>query len=149
MTSAATTSTRSAAPETEVLGRDVEGEDIPATGGGDVEGDGLRCVELGLQPVRGGGAAGVRGDGCNDDEIDVAGGEPGHVEGLLRCLERQVRRCHIRLGDASFSDPGAGPDPLVVGVEPHGRQVVVVQDAWRDVRSCSKNSDGFHRSSLH
>ena len=66
-------------PGLEVLGCHIETEDKAGTGSGDVKGNGLGRIQLCLQPVCSGRAAGVRCNRCQNDQVQVPGGQSCHL----------------------------------------------------------------------
>ena len=52
-----------------------------------------------------------------DDEIEALGVDSGDVEGSLAGVGRHRRRGLVAPGDSPLTDPGATPDPGVIGVD--------------------------------
>ncbi len=109
------------------LRADGERVEKPAAGGGEIEAPGPRRAELVLDQAGGRGKHHVRGDGPDDDEIDVVRSDSPTVESLLGCRGGELRGARPGGGDAPLPDPGARHDPFVRRVD-HCLQVVVAQD---------------------
>jgi hypothetical protein len=73
----------------------------------------------------------IRRRGAHDDDIDLARRDAGSRHGLLRRFRTEGAERLARLGDVALANAGTLDDPLVVGVDPHGREVMVRDDPVR------------------
>src|SRR5262249_5000879 len=71
--------------------------------------------------------------GRDHDEIDVGRLEPRGIERAARGFERKVARSLRFVRDVAPADAGALADPFVRGVEAHLREIIVADDARRQV----------------
>lgn len=78
----------------------------------------------------GGRCGSIRGDGGDDDEFDLSGGEAGLFEGALGRLGGHVRGELVICGDAAFADAGASYNPLVAGIDLGGEFFVGENAFW-------------------
>lgn len=121
--------------------RHIERIDEPGADRLHIEGHRLMRAKLVLHLGRSRGKGVVRRAGGDDDEIKVAGYEPGTVQRLLRRMPREVR-CLFSLGnDMTLRDAGALANPLVAGVD-KSRQLLIRHDPFRQVASHRDHQSG-------
>ena len=111
----------------------IESEDETGARGRNVEAPCLWGVELCLEPVCGGGTTRVRRDRRDDDEIECVGTDPRTVQRRASGFEAQIGRGDVWRGNPAFPHPGPSHDPLVGGVQPPRRQVLIGEHLRRDV----------------
>src|SRR2546425_11137359 len=109
------------------LFRHAHPEEEPGARGRQVESAAGRGAEVALDEGRGGGQRHVRRNRRADNQVQVFGGNAGHVERLARRLHGELGSCLRRPGLTALLDAGALGDPLVAGV-PHLRKVFVCDD---------------------
>ena len=125
----------------------VESIDKAGAGGVQVETGGiLRQTQRPLQQTGGRGHHGVRRDGGHDAHADVRRGDPGHVQGVPRGADAQLRE-GLFFTAVAAADACAGGDPLVIGIHQPGK-IVIGDGIGGDTAACAPELDPVHASSF-
>ena len=126
--------------------RDFDREKETGAGGGDVETGGFGRADLGLNETGGRGKDHVRRGRRDENQIDFISFDPGLFHRGERSLGAHVAGVFVLGRDAAFLDPGAGGDPLVVGLDDL-REIGVRQDFFRHVTAGADDRDSALRFS--
>ena len=106
----------------------------------------FRQTQCPLQQTGGRGHHGIRRDGGHDAHADVRRGDPGHVQGVPRGADAQLRESLFFTAVAA-ADACAGGDPLVIGIHQPGK-IVVGDGIGGDTAACAPELDPVHASSF-
>jgi hypothetical protein len=104
----------------------------------DIEGRTTVDIEPVLQQAGGAGENAIRGGSGDDDQVDVAAGDTGRLDGTTGGLFRQVAGGFV-FDDVAFLDAGAIGDPFVTGID-HLFQFGIAQDPGGQVAARSGNA---------
>ena len=125
----------------------MQGVDKAGAGGVQVETGGIfRQTKRPLQQTGGRGHHGIRRDGGHDAHADVRRGDPGHVQGVPRGADAQLRE-GLFFTAVAAADAGAGGDPLVIGIHQPGK-IVIGDGIGGDTAACAPELDPVHASSF-
>ena len=126
--------------------RDFDREKESRAGRRDVEASRSFRADLRLDKAGGGGKYHVGCGRGDEDEIDFIARDAGLFHRGKRGLGAHVAGVFIVRGDAAFLDPGAGGDPLVVGLDDLG-EIVVRENFFRHVAAGADDRDSALRFS--
>ena len=113
---------------------DLQPVDEAGTRGLHIKGGRPAGADFLLHQAGGVGKGHVRGDGGDDDELDLVGGDAGHFHGALGGVGGEVGGEFVFGRETPFLDAGARDDPFIGGVH-HFFQVGVGQHPCRARRS--------------
>ena len=120
--------------------RDLDREKESGAGRGDIETGGFARADLRLHETGGRRENHIGGGGRDQDEIDLFRGNAGLLHRSQSGLGGHVAGLFVGRGDPAFLDPGAGRDPLVVGLDDL-REVLVGEDFFRQITAGADDRD--------
>ena len=123
------------------LGIIVDVDAISAKCGGNIKGGGIPGPQGILDVAGGSGRERIRGDGGDDDQVDVFRLQSAGLQRALGGLRTHVGSVLVRGGDAAFHDARAFDDPFVGSVH-HLFQIRIGQAAFRNIGTRADDLDG-------
>ncbi len=122
------------------MGGRLQAVEETAASGGEVEAGGPGVAQAGLEEAGGGGEGLVRGEGPEDDQVEIGGVNPGPGQGRAgRLLGHEGDRL-LAAGDPALADPRPFQDPLVAGLD-HLLQVGIGQNAAGEIAARGRDPD--------
>ena len=94
-----------------------------------------------MDEASGAGEKHIWGDGGDEDQIDLIGGDAGIFEGGDGGFGGEIAGIFAFGGDATFFDTGSGSDPIVAGFDEFF-EVGVIENAFGKIAAGADDGDG-------
>ena len=113
-------------------GTNIQGIDKPTAGGLNVKRHGPVSAQFLLHQAGGARERHVRGDGGDDDQVDIGGRDPGGSHRATGRLQCHVRSCFVGSSDTTLADTGATGDPFIRSLH-HPLQLSIAHHPFRHI----------------